>query len=489
MLDDSKFTKKVGYYHLASSGGVTDRVLLDVAVQYGTQVSPKTVSYTPDEMEKRLTGAEKVMASIKYDGEGVFFYYEAGKPVEAFAFAAPSGRSRYGLACLEDLAAKLKRSGIKKALLRGELYLDYRVEGKRAGVHEVLRTSHSTSAEEVAAFKCALYDIIMWEGKDLRGSKDFMEVWKLLEDHLGTDTTQPCHCAKGMLLAETEVPSFYEAALKDGYEGIVVRRLARLELIKIKPRLSVDGAVIGFVEGEFEGHYGITSLLIGLNYPGDPSHWQVIARVGSGFSDEMRQELLQVLRPLKVDAPLAMTDSDGRTIHFVKPQLMAEITGHDVVTASRQDKENTTQLLSWSSGQWSFRGMTACPRILFPIFTRLRADKEISSGGARMNQLVANANAAPRVQPPADRETKVVRREVWTKESKGETMVRKLVVFRNEGDSEAFPWVLCWTDFSAKRKEPLKIDTSYANTEARAKLLAEQMIAEGITKGWVKKEA
>jgi hypothetical protein len=86
----------------------------------------------------------------------------------------------------------------------------------------------------------------------------------------------------------------------------------------------------------------------------------------------------------------------------------------------------------------------------------------------------------PQFQAIAPTTTKVLRREVYTK---GTDMVRKLVVVEN-GAEQAIPYLVYWTDFSSKRKEPLKVSVSYALSVTRAEELAEQLIAENIVKGW-----
>jgi len=50
----------------------------------------------------------------------------------------------------------------------------------------------------------------------------------------------------------------------------------------------------------------------------------------------------------------------------------------------------------------------------------------------------------------------------------------------------AVPYLVYWTDYSAKRKDPLKVSSAFAFTETRAHALAEQLIAENVTKGFVR---
>jgi len=169
-------------------------------------------------------------------------------------------------------------------------------------------------------------------------------------------------------------------------------------------------------------------------------------------------------------------------------EQVAEFEATDVVTASRADRDNTTPLLAWDAvtAAWRFAGMTPFPRVVLPIFSRLRTDKEIATGGARIARLLPNLSEPPRTTTASARQTTILRRECWTKEQKGETMVRKLVVLEIMDDPDSLLYAISWTDFSAKRKDPLKVDTAFATTGARAHALAEHFISEGIAKGWNK---
>lgn len=489
MIDEGKLVQKPGSYRLAPRAGVTDKVLLEVAGQYQNSISQKFLTASAKELASRYSGDEKVLVTTKYDGEGVFVYFEAGrKPFDIFAFNTPSGRVRLGLPALAALATHLTKKKVKRALLRAELYLPGQFNGRRLGVSEAVRVSFSGTEAEIAQLKLAFYDIIMLDGKDLR-NEPFETVWEKLQSLFGAGG--PFHCAEGVIAPEKQVADIFKKTVESGQEGVVIRRLQRLELVKVKPHISVDAAVIGYVEGEFEGHYGALSLLTGLTYAdkqNGSTYYQVMARVGSGFTDQHREELLGQLKPLKLPAPLAMTDSDGRTVNFIKPQLIAEVDGEDLIAGTREDKENKTQLLAWDGKGWNFRQLAPCPRVVFPTFSRLRTDKEIGTGGARLQQIVPNVTAPP--APPEPKSgTQILRREVYRKESKGEVMVRKLVMMENQGDPEAFPFVIWWTDFSAKRKDPLKVDVAFATTRSRADVLAARFLEEGIAKGWVKADA
>ena len=116
--------------------------------------------------------------------------------------------------------------------------------------------------------------------------------------------------------------------------------------------------------------------------------------------------------------------------------------------------------------------------------SKLRVDKNWADSGARIAQIGAFlAATAVHNQPAAARDaaTLILRREVYLK---GE-MLRKLVVVHTPSAAE-FPYLVYWTDFSAKRAEPLKVSIEIAADAARAEQLAERLLVENLAKGWVR---
>ena len=490
MIDTSRLTKKSGDYCFAPRGGVTDRILLEVAEQYEIEVSNRFIGIKPSDLPSRYSADSKVLSTTKYDGEGVFIYFEAGRDVEIFAFNAPSGRLRVGLPCLKELAANLKARGTKKALLRAELYLRETIDGRRCASADVNRASHSNDSTDAARLRLALLDVVMQDGRDMRvHQSDFRTIWKLLGDLGGTNPEKLVHRAEGGEVTGAELNQIFNERTGGGLEGLVIRRLDRAEVCKLKPRINLDAAVVGYVEGEFEGNYGMMSLLTALAYPNSERGIQLqsIARVGSGFNDQDRVDWLGRLSTLRVDAPLAMTDSDGRPVRFVKPGFVVELEAEDVLPA--EEEASGQQVFAWNNSRWSFDGLAACPRVLFPTFGRLRSDKEFGPQSVRLSQLTRRDIAAPelinRNLPPLE----VMRREVYTKEVKGALAVRKLVVGRRATTAGAFPYVVFWTDYSAGRKTPLEVTTLFAHTETRAEALVRRLIEENITKGFERTDA
>lgn len=481
MTDESLLPIRKGPYRFARAGAVIDHILLGVATQYENEVIRKMTSLPADQIAKRFPGSEPLLANLKYDGEGVFLHWQKGQP--AALFNAPAGGVRIGLPALDEFTARMEAAGIQRALFRGELYLPRRDGTARPRSMEVNRISHQAVADDLALLKLAVFDIIMLDGRDLRAHQEnFTVTWDLLATLVGTDASTRCHRPEGRILPENEIQSYFQNTVQAGDEGLVIRRLQRLELTKIKPEITIDAVVVGFVEGDVDGSPGVTSLLTALTYPekqdGDDV-LQVFARVGSGLSLEQRRQFLDVFPSLRVPAPVAMTDSDGREIHFVRPEIILELRGEDLVTTNNE-RENLTQTLGWDGTGYQFSGLAPCPRLVFATFRQLRPDKTLAGGGARFAQTgrdilrpeTRNQNSTP----PA-----IIRREVYVK---GDA-VRKLVVTSQSGP-DTIPFLVYWTDYSAKRKDPLKVSVEAALTPERAETLAAAALKDGVTKGFVK---
>ena len=106
--------------------------------------------------------------------------------------------------------------------------------------------------------------------------------------------------------------------------------------------------------------------------------------------------------------------------------------------------------------------------------------------------------------PLADRDARrftlpmseVLRREVYTKRLKEQTMVRKLVMWQTNKAEESretagrdFPaYVIAFTDFSPNRKTPLERDIRISNSREQIDELWEGLVREYIVKGWTRQD-
>jgi len=89
--------------------------------------------------------------------------------------------------------------------------------------------------------------------------------------------------------------------------------------------------------------------------------------------------------------------------------------------------------------------------------------------------------------------SEILRRQAWTKTHKGQTMVRKLVMWQTnkaaqlwaDGPADFPAYVIACTDYSPGRAEPLQRDVRVSNSRAQIDALYDGLVKEKVVKGWV----
>jgi bifunctional non-homologous end joining protein LigD len=125
-----------------------------------------------------------------------------------------------------------------------------------------------------------------------------------------------------------------------------------------------DVVIGGWTEGKGERRKSLGALLMGL--PG-PDGLRFAGKVGTGFSDRDRRDLLEVLGPLATgSSPFvdAIPAADAKVAHYVRPELVGEV----------------------AYGEWTPAG-----RLRHPRWTRLRTDK----GAAEVSRETEADDPAP----------------------------------------------------------------------------------------------
>ena len=145
-------------------------------------------------------------------------------------------------------------------------------------------------------------------------------------------------------------------------------------------------------------------------------------------------------------------------------------------------------VLCYEDNAWKAIKLELCPRPIHPVLLRVRDDKTVTQSDIRLSQI---ADFLPKSKTDVTQselpKSHVLRREVWTKETKGELAVRKLLVWKtNKAEiNSAFPeYVVHWTDYSSGRASPLNREVKLAPDEENAFQLADGLILENIKKGW-----
>jgi hypothetical protein len=181
-----------------------------------------------------------------------------------------------------------------------------------------------------------------------------------------------------------------------------------------------------------------------------------------------------------------------------------ELSVLDVIAQTTRGQPILSMCLDWqaaegedrAAGCWRMVRKLPLVALISPQFVRRRDDKAVNPQDVRLEQITALAEV-----PLADcdarqcslPQSQVLRRAVWTKQLKGKTLVRKLVLWQTHkeipllaGAEPDWPaYVLASTDYSPDRAEPLQRDLRVSSSRTQIDRLWDELEKEKIVKGWM----
>ncbi len=153
--------------------------------------------------------------------------------------------------------------------------------------------------------------------------------------------------------------ALFEAAKEKGLEGVLAKRRTSLyeerrshQWLKIKVTHTLECVIGGYTDPEGSRQY-FGSIVLGLyNHKGQLIH---IGQAGSGFDQKTLQQMWELLHPRETSrSPFYGAVDALRHVHWVKPQLVAEI----------------------KFSEWTHETAEGGPKLRAPVFLRLRDDKD-----------------------------------------------------------------------------------------------------------------
>lgn len=451
---------------------LAEAALVDMLAAYRRRVAGNYRALRQEEIDTLPNGPMHV--STKIDGELWFLVRWSG---ETF-LANPRGAV---IAGSFPVLAQAPTLG-EQTVIAGELHA--RVDGRRARVGDLAAAMAGGVRARVDSICFSAFDFVCEGGEAVRTPYEerFARLGSLIPGSANLEVVTAT-VAKGA----AEVRARFDSEVLSGTaEGLVVR-LPNGLVYKLKPAIHIDAAVIGFTtRGDSPDQ--ARSILLGLLH--EDGRMQLLGSCGNIGSEEDRRALHQRLVPLVAPSTIRYASETGGLYTFVRPELVAEVRTTDLQAERSDGTIATGPVLEFGPDGWVGRGVGLCPRLIHPVLERLRTDKRVDVTDVRFAQvgsfLPAQASAPTSAASlPA---STLIRRSVWTKETKGQVAVRKLLVWRTNKEQvdRSFPaYVVHWTDYSATRASPLDREVRLAPDEARALAIAEAMVAENIKKGWV----
>jgi len=461
-------------------GSVTNRDLATAIRRYKRGVASRYGALVPDELDTRLPPGP-YLVSPKVDGEQWCLVFEG----DDVFLANPAGRVLSG-----DIPVLVEARGMASrvegtTVIAGELFAA-RKEG---------RSRHGDLANALSGDEKAQVDRVGFMAFDLVWGGEPEAKMPLASYKERFDVVQRVlEGGKRLRAVKTEVredkagvAELFETWASGGKaEGVVVRTPSQ-HTYKVKPSVTLDAVVIGYTE-RTEDPTQVSSLLVALMRP-DGTH-QVIGHCGNLGKDDNRRAIGEQLRPLQCPSNYSEANSRGALFQTIRPEVVVEIRISDIQADTSAGDPVQRMVLAWEGEAWVARRRMHGVSILHPRLVRVRDDKQAVEGDVPVRQVFervlvsdADADAAAAELPKSE----VLRRQAFTKASKGKTAVRKLLVWKTHKESvdPHFPaYVVHFTDYSPSRKDPLKRTVRLAPDQDTAMAIAEEMLKSEIKKGW-----
>lgn len=476
-------SEPLGEGKLSPEGSVSDADLAALLINYKRGVASRYIAATSSEISD-LTPSGDLHVSRKVDGQ---IWYAVMGEGEAF-LANPKGKVISGahpvIAELNTHAKPLS----KRVVVAGELYAVGSKDRIRCG--DIAQALGGGKKAQVERMRFAAFDYLAEIATEEDTEDDPFAYSPRLEALKGLfEKGELVSCvATEVISGAPAVRDLYEKWVKSGEEEGIVVRSAKQRPLKIKPDIHIDAVVIGYTIRR-EDPEQCSSMLLGLMRPDQTI--QELGSCGNLGESSQRKEFLSTLSKMNVESGYRRASSTGALYRFIRPSLVVEVKSTDIQPENASGDPIRRMVLEYdeSSGWKRLRKMPVAS-MLHPVFVRIREDKSLNETDIRMSQLdqhIYVKDSAASVEELSFEPSTIVRREVYSKESKGKTMVRKLVLWKSnkeEVDAAYAPYVVHFTDYSSGRKDPLKREVRLAGTEVKAMAIADAMIAKNIKKGW-----
>ena len=446
------------------------KTFISQAQNYKRTVASRYLPVGEEEIVSKIREANQYLLSVKFDGHFYLLCYENNK----VSLVSPGGNVVNDLPLLLDIKNILNKAKIKDACIPGELY--FRKEG-RSRVFDLTANLDDKSPD----ICFAAFDILSLDGKEY--SRD-----ELVEKHKKLDEMFPeggkVHSAGSKAVeSRKDIQDYFKQAVEtDGQEGVIVKSSEGM-IYKVKPRYTLDGVVIGFVEGEGDRAGMLREILVAMLR--NETIYQITAKVGNGFTDDERKNLLEKLTKSKVESNYIEASGAKVAFTMVKPEMVIEYSSLDLPVETSKGTIRKMSL-TYSDEGYSAEQMLPCVSSMSPVFLRVRDDKKVNKDDIRFSQITDIVELAGIETAVELKESKVLKREVFVKESKGQKMVRKFLLWKTnkEISPEYHAFVFHYTDFSPTRKDMLKKDIKVSDSQQQIEKIYADEIAENVKKGW-----
>ena len=442
----------------------------DAATLYKRRVAGMFMLVSPDKLSSKLAGKD-FCVTRKLDGMLAYASCDDGK----VAIFGTGGRDLSSVPVAKTLLSDLKKAKIKQAEIVCELYA-VPTTGNRSRVGDVV--AGLADSKKAADLRLAPFDIVSLNGAPFHPAH-YKETHAKLCDIFKSEAVHPVQAQAASSIGDvTEI--YNQWVGEEGAEGLVVH--SEMPMVwKIKPRHTIDAAVVGFtLDGD-----AVRDLLFAVRR--QDGMFRIFAVGSGGLSDEQKTTLAEKLAPMAVESHFVRTDSRGIAYRMVRPEIGMELSTGELVAEDSSGKPKKNVIVSFDGNTWVPAGSATGVTAVSLSIVRERDDKDASPENVRESQLSDICPFAEGASPSKDLpKSEILKRRVFKKTSKDKVMLLKFLVWKTNKESDPrWPaYVFHFTDFSSGRKDPLKRDIRISDSEDQIMAIFDTFIADNVKKGW-----
>ena len=441
--------------------------LTEKLIHYKHKVAGKYIPVRSDQITKRVFEMEKYFISTKIDGNICFIHKENDKIAITSHNNNSFNRPELEKECLRILNKK-------NGLFVGEIYLHD--DSKRTRSYDLKREIGNSSSD----IRIALFDLITFENKDYN-ENDWNEKKKILSENFKS-SGKVYFLNEIELTSRKEIEETFNKTIIDGNEEGLIVRGENGPVFKIKEYHTFDMVVLGYVNGYTENYSLMKEVLVGVMT--EENQYLVTGVVANGFDIDQREKLSKDFDKIKVNSNSIIVSGARIPFTMIKPIHVVEIESTDIINSTSEGFIKR-ELINFN-GEYSFENKTNSVSLTTPVFTRFRDDKDVKLNDVGINQIsrvieIPKEEEKTSIKP----QSAIIKKDVFTKLSKGNTNVKKFYVWDTKSKDANYPnYVFYKIDYSPTRKDKMKRDIKISNSKKQILKIYDSEIESDIKSGW-----
>ena len=434
---------------------------------YKSNQASKYIPVRGDEILTKVFDCEKYSISTKYDGHLCFIVKDKGEIYLLNFNGNPFQR--------QDLIDESNILLDKEGILVGEIF-NYK-ENQRTRSFDLVKNLKNNDS----SIKIVVFDLINFDGTSYE--KSLWDEKKELINKLLSKGKNIFSIEETEVISRKDIQTeFEDRVINKNQEGLIVKGFNG-PTFKIKPKLTFDFVVLGYSLGYSDNFNLLKELLFGIMIEKD--EFLIVGKVGGGFTIEQRTSLLEGLKNLKVESNLIEPSGSKTPFTFIKPKKVIEVESVDIVN-NTSDQIIKKSVIKFEKNKYSKIGNKPSVSLISPVYKGFRDDKKVETDQVGLLQITRLIELKNEISETSNKSnSKILKKEIYSKETKGVKMVKKYFLWETNSSSEDYPkFVFYKIDYSPSRGDKLQRDIKVSNNQSQIVKIFSDQIETDIKKGW-----